>query len=183
MTGLAATVLLMALAEAPAANPVVVVQEKYYDLTGTTAKDLQAAVKKLGPQGRYAGYTEWQVTWAFQSTRLETGCSVSSITIKVDVTITLPQWTNSSDGAHDLRLWWNLSMRDLRKHEQIHVDNAVATARAIEQALKDLPPATDCQTLDGDVARTASAVVEEGRRKDGSYDLRSAHGIASQALR
>jgi predicted secreted Zn-dependent protease len=182
MKGLvAAAVLLMPLAVGADESPIVKIEEKYYDVTGTTEKELQAAVKKLGPQGRYTGYTEWQVVWAFQAERTESGCSVSAVTTKVDATITLPRWVNSSEGAYDLRLWWNLSVRDLRRHEQIHVDNAIATAKAIEQAVQQLAPATDCPTLEADVARTANAVVEEGRRKDGSYDIRSVHGIASQS--
>jgi predicted secreted Zn-dependent protease len=150
-------------------------EEKYYDVTGTTAKELQAATRHLG--GLHSAGTQWSVGVEFHWVSNGSECSVASVSTKVDITVTLPRWTNASVAPDALRLRWALGLRDLRLHEQVHVDNAISTAKAIHKAVRELRPAADCQTLDGDVHRTEKTLVEEALRRDDSYDLRTAHGI------
>jgi predicted secreted Zn-dependent protease len=172
---MALVIALLMPAEAPDEGLVVNQEEIYYDVAGTTRKELLAAVKQRG--GRFFAQTEWQLGWEFLPASNGSECSVVSVLTTVRIDVRLPRWTNASDAADDLRLWWTLRIRDARRHEQVHVDNAVSTAKAVHQALRQVPPAADCQTLQGDLKRTASSLVEEARRKDDSYDVRTAHGI------
>jgi predicted secreted Zn-dependent protease len=165
--------LLMALlipAEAPDEGLVVKQEEVYYDVAGTTKKELDAAVEQR--VGRRIGLTEWHVGWEFFAVTNGSECSVGTVLTTVNITVRLPRWTNASDADAELRLWWTLQAREIRQHEQVHVDNAIAAAKAIHKALRQVPPASDCATLGDDLKRTARPLLDEAERKARGYDLR-----------
>ena len=105
-------------------------------------------------------------------------CSLASAATKVEISVTLPRWSDASKASDDLRSRWNRALRDLTRHEHLHVANAVRTAKAIEDAIRGLPSAADCSALDADIKATANDDLATGHRRDQSYDTRSAHGVA-----
>ena len=156
-------------------------REEHYDLRGTTEKQLQDSIKQRGPEGELRGLTEWTVTWTFHTTTDGRGqCLVASVATRLDITVTLPRWIGADEAPGELRSRWDRALRDLRRHEQLHVANAVRTAKAIEGAVRSLPSAADCNALETDVGLAANQELAEGRRRDKSYDARHAHGIADR---
>jgi predicted secreted Zn-dependent protease len=156
----------------PVASPGVQEREKYYDLHGTTEAELLAAIKEHGPEGELRGLTEWTVTWTFRTVKQGRGdCYVASVATKTDITVTLPRWVEASDASEELRNRWNRALSDLKRHEQLHVANAVRTSKAIEGAVRSLPSTSDCEALEADINMTANREVAAGRRRDTSYDL------------
>ena len=160
------------LSAAPASTPGVQPREKYYDLHGTTEKELLAAIKERGPEGELRGLTEWSVTWTFRTTKQGRGdCFVASVATRTDITVTLPRWVDASDASDELRARWNRALSNLKRHEQLHVANAMRTSKAIEEAVRSLPSTADCDALEADINTTANRELSAGRRRDTSYDL------------
>src|SRR5262249_11171739 len=133
--------------------------------------ELLAAIKERGPEGELRGLTEWSVTWTFRTVKQGRGeCYVANVATKTDITVTLPRWVDASDAPEELRTRWNRAVSDLKRHEQLHVANAVRTSKAIEQSVR-LASTSDCEALEADINMTANREVAAGRRRDTSYDL------------
>jgi predicted secreted Zn-dependent protease len=163
---------LAVLSAGPGESPGVQRREKYYDLHGTTEAELLAAIREHGPEGELRGLTEWSVSWTFRTVKQGRGqCYVASVATKTDITVTFPRWVEASDASEELRTRWNRALSDLKRHEQLHVANAVRTSKAIERAVRSLPSTTDCEALEVDINLAANRELGAGRRRDTNYDL------------
>ncbi len=171
-------VALAAFAQTGPQPPIVHEQEKYYDVSGRSVKDLQESLRRRRPRGRYDGLTEWRVSYVLESDTGKDGkCRVTFAQSKIEVTVTLPHWTSSAEASDSLRRSWERYMRDLRGHERQHVENGVAAAAAVQKALYGLPAAVSCSALEEAASSRTKAILEEADRRDQAYDQRTVHGL------
>ncbi len=73
---------------------------------------------------------------------------------------------------------WNHYVDALRRHERGHVAIARAAARAVLEALSELPPSAPPPI----VARAASAALAEIRAAERAYDVDTRHGASQGAV-
>lgn len=135
------------------------------------ALDRSSPVRKRGLV--YHATTQWQVQWRFWWQDSDRGCAIEGVQTEVSVQIQLPHWVAGADALH---AEFEHYLSALTVHEQGHKDLAVVAGRSIDKALLELPPATDCATLE----RTANALgyqlLQRFRERENDYDRRTNHG-------
>ncbi len=130
-----------------AADPDVRTVTKYYDITGSSAKDLKRQMKQLGPKGYWA-YTRWYVHWT------------ANCRLDVKISYTLPRLKNPDSTPLPLRKKWQAMLENLVLHEQKHAEHGIRAAEEIEKA--------NC--------KKASAIIKKWSQQDKDFDAETRHG-------
>ena len=175
------SVLVFLLTTGPLAAEFKIVNEiDYFDVSGDTPRELRRAMEK-GCQakactGEHWAHTKWRVKWRYKYGREKNGCRLTVASVTARVVYTLPRWPGKVGAAPGLRAKWEAMREKLEAHERNHGENGIETARKIERALLDLPPAADCDALKDSIAATGKRLIAEGNRWDDAYDERTDHG-------
>lgn len=172
-------------ASAQASEPIVTVDENYYDITGSTADELRAQLDQLGPldpwNERHDAQTDWFVSWSYPYADQADGCGTGPVTVEVNVTFTYPWWEPPATAAPDLVAHWEAYGEALRTHEDGHQQIGLETAWAVQQALNEVPPQATCAELDQLVDATGQQILDEFRQIEIDYDRETDHGATQGA--
>lgn len=162
------------------AAPISTVKESYYSIYGTTAQELRAQMRKLGPtenRSPYDAYTRYYVKWRYHLDQSPDGCRLTNIRVTVDTTHTYPRWENYSSGSARLQSNWNHYFARLRTHERAHAAHGTHAANDIDAMLSRLPVMADCDELSRTADSQAYTILGKYQRADGEYDQDTNHGI------
>lgn len=155
---------------------------EYFDLRGSSARELRADLSRLGPVGeagiRGDGYTEYHIAWRFSMTLKDGVCSAQDVEVDLAVTMQLPRWNPPARVPPDLRQTWDRFSDDLRKHEDGHHKIARTAAKAVKRKLKRQSEAASCEALKSRMNTAATGVLREYRAKQREYDLETDYGRA-----
>jgi predicted secreted Zn-dependent protease len=187
-----ASVLASFLLAAPVESPVIGEPSihdtiEYHDISGRTAAELSAALKRISyaePDGdRYfAANTRWRLGWNFQVESPPHGrCRLTSATASLDILMNLPRWQPPRDASPPLVQRWQKFADAVRRHEDGHRDIAVEAAHELLDRISKTSPAPDCDKLKRSLGRVADATLREYRDKESSYDVTTLHGSAQGA--
>ena len=167
-------------------TPNVSIKTNYYDIQGSTAKQLRSQLNQLGvvdPKTgkRFDGYTSWRVWWNYRYRPIGNQCQIAQVTVNVQVVYTMPRWNPSATASMDLRNRWNRYITALRLHEDGHKNHGVKAGQDILKTLNNLT--TDsCQRI-GDIAnRKGDAIIKQYNLKDIDYDRLTQHGLTQGAV-
>ncbi len=130
---------------AHAANPTIKTNWKYYNISGSTSKELIAAMRQKGPNGFWA-FARWSIRWTGK-------CQVS-----LKINYTLPRWKNKNSGPKQLQANWNKMVAALKKHEQLHGLNGINAAKEIVK--------TKCKNGDQTISKWANQDKVLDRKTD-----------------
>jgi predicted secreted Zn-dependent protease len=169
--------------ELPArANPRVVVRTRLrpYDVAGTSADELRAAMERLGPKDRvsgtpYAGFTRWRIEWSYNYARAA-ACAVTGVRVVARIQITLPRWRRTRRADPSLAAEWKRFVAALRRHEDGHAAIARSAARRIARRLRLLGTFRSCARLERAADAAGARILEEARAAETAYDERTRHG-------
>jgi predicted secreted Zn-dependent protease len=159
----------------------IVVQTLFqYDVGGATPPDVRVYLNRHGPfdaQGRrFDGYTRWYVRWRYLYKSVPEGCAIASVVTSADIAITLPRLSADSQASDELKKSFADYVEKLRVHEEGHAQNAIDTAKRIDDGIAALPPEATCERL-GQVANELGyALIKEANQADLDYDARTQHG-------
>lgn len=149
---------------------------QYYDITGTTAADLRAAMDAQGPvdgSGRHNdAFTTWNIDWTWPLNPDGT-CVLSGATVTDTITVTFPRWLPPPGAPGPVIERWNTYESALVTHESGHVSFVIATAADVLAAIKG----ATCATAEA----AAQAVVTRIRQHDLDYDAETNHGATQGA--
>ena len=183
--GIAALWLLLAAAFAGTgpglAEPVVSEKVEYYDVTGNTPQEIRQDLNRIGPMGdagrtRYDATTHWYVRWRYNYARTAQGCSISSVSLTVEVAIKMPRLAPSPNRLATVTSAFEDFSKNLMTHEKGHAQNGIDIARRIEEGIRQLPPESSCERL-GEIANAlGNSLIKEANRLDIEYDARTQHG-------
>lgn len=123
------------------------VEKNYYDISGSSGRELKEAMHARGPHGYWA-YTQWHVSWS------------SHCNIKLKITYTYPRWVDRDEAPAYLVRSWNRMMANLVAHEEGHGDHGIQAAKEISE--------NDC--------RNAKGITRNWAAEDKRYDKRTNHG-------
>jgi predicted secreted Zn-dependent protease len=130
----------------------------YYDVQGNTTEAIFSYIEHNGPTDaegkRGSGLTS--VVWGYEwQGGPETGdCSITSMTIKADMVVTLPRHTDPDSLPPDIRDNWNAYANSVAVHEQTHVDIYNAGVEQIRQRMLEIGPLASCDELEAEIKRT-----------------------------
>src|SRR5215471_21134032 len=72
----------------------------YYDIHGTTARELVTEMRRLGPKtetGSFFGETQSPLRWEWRLRHDGARCTATDVSVSIRSEITLPRWTPPSD--------------------------------------------------------------------------------------
>lgn len=175
----AATLLALASLAAPAGDTL---DLEYFDIQGSTARELRAELSRLGPVAdngvRGDAYTRWTVTWKFDLTERGPDCIAGNFQVGLTVTMILPRWLPPAGTSADLVALWDQYSTALRAHEDGHHRIALAAAQEVTRRLKAESRAKGCKTLENKLKSAVDAVLLEYKGRQAAYDLETDFGRA-----
>jgi predicted secreted Zn-dependent protease len=155
-----------------------------YVVQGNDARSISASLQSLGPVNdgvRSAGYHRWSLNWKYQS-RMDAGqCAVSSVTITLESTITLPVWEPTASASADLRTDWNDYAAALSTHEVGHRSIVLAGAGKIRNRLMDVRAMT-CSLLEATMRSEVTELIAQIRKENELYDSTTRKGTTQGAV-
>jgi predicted secreted Zn-dependent protease len=124
----------------------------YYIVQGSTTEAMFAYIERNGPtdgQGRRgSGLTS--VLWGYEWKGNARGgqCTIQSMSITADMTVTLPQHIDVSALSPTIRENWQEYASGVAIHEQTHVDIYLEGAQEIKRRMEDIAPQPSCESLE-----------------------------------
>lgn len=156
----------------------------YYEVEGLSRSEISAALRAHGPSVRgqqFFGLTEWEMSAGYLPAKIEGGCAVDDLTVRVSTTTHLPQWPSDAVASEALREAWDRFVMALTHHEHGHRVLAEQAAEVVRQRLLTVSAPT-CAALDG-MARGAMAdVMREYEARQHAYDADTEHGRTQGAV-
>ncbi|WP_088891747.1 DUF922 domain-containing Zn-dependent protease [Leptolyngbya ohadii] len=171
----------------PAISLPVSVRYDFYPIDGRTADELRSQMLEYSPVKDASGnsfdaLTHWHIQWNFRFNRTRNSCSARAVNTRLDVTFTMPQWKAAQPISSALQSEWDEYMKALTLHEDGHKKNGVEAAQAVLQALKQLPPYSNCRDLEKAAQQTADRIITAHNQRDIDYDRATGHGRTQGAV-
>ncbi len=157
------------------------VEVNYYDVEGAGIAALWQSMRARGPRADgqpWAGHARWEVRWTYQWREAHGGCRVDRVATELSIAYTLPRWTGRDAADPDMRSKWDRFSDNLRAHEEGHGRHGRQAAARIREALANLSPVPDCQSLMRSADERARQIVDEEAANDRAYDSATRHGLA-----
>lgn len=154
------------------------VDYQYYEVSGSTDRQILASMLETGPAqngDRYFALTSAQTGFSFQTKMTSDGCVLEDVGVRVHVVMTIPKWNAPADAPIELRRSWLDFVADLLKHEQWHATAARNSAEAMFDALSSLRQPT-CTGLDSHAKVSVQKISDRLVRQNGAYDRDTRHG-------
>jgi len=161
---------------APSQQPVVVdtsVSTTYYSVRGTTTAAIFTAIDGNGlvetSGQRAVGMTsvDWKLTSGDVDARA-VPCVFPSLTVKLQVKVTLPRHETPDDLSADLRDRWERFVARVAAHEQRHVDIYMEGAKAMKERLEASRTAVSCAGVEkaiDEAWRAEQAQIERAQKE------------------
>lgn len=157
------------------------VRVERYRVQGATPAELFGEMQRLGP-GPWIGEAAWQTSYDTLGDYDESGrCQLERIIVRVDVTLTLPEWKAPSAASAATRAYWRRTVSTLERHEIGHQRLVESFGRRLVRDLKDIDSAISCAKLYDRHDRTADRVFRDLNRANRRYDARTRHGLNQSA--
>lgn len=176
-----AVVVLCLMPAAVAAEPAVKRDVVHYDVIGSTPLEIRAVLARIGPlnidgKQRFDAVTRWRVRWNYRYRDTAQGCTIASVSVNVDVTITMPRLKADASTSPTLARAFAVYTEKLLLHENGHADIGIEAAKQIETGIRQLGPLPSCDALGQAANALGNALIREANRKDLEYDARTQHG-------
>ena len=151
------------------------VEYEYYDVEHERGESLRSAITAASPiEGRYHGYTKWNVRWRFNWKYDADGtCWITRVKVNLDATITLPEIYTDD---HRAQARFDEYIEALLGHEEGHLENGRQAAEEVESEIGDMDAYDSCSELEAAANALGKQAVARGNRRDKAYDKRTGHG-------
>ena len=168
----------------PALPPDVQVRERTetYAVRGSSDAEILASIRAASPirpagvDGRALdAYTGWRIQWRYTFSPHDDGCRFRDVTVRVDLTTTVWDWTPPSDASQALVADWQGRARRLRQHEDGHTNYVLLGARDVFRALRPMRAST-CDALRDQADAEGQRILRLLRDVNRRYDERTRHG-------
>ena len=148
----------------------------YYDISGSTEKELRDQMNALAPVGPdgYHGdaLTTWYIRWTWDGYGTD-DCDLRSAKATYDIKVTMPRWNAPQDASPALIEKWNNYILALTAHEKVHVDNVIANLPVVINAIRR----ASCSTAEAKATEILSGI----RSNDSNFDSQTNHGATQGA--
>ena len=156
-------------------------KDSFYSIHGSTATELRAQMRKLGPledNHPYDAYTRYHVKWRFQLINDNGSCRLVNIRVTADVNYTYPEWEDYSSASSALQGNWDSYLAKLKNHERQHGKHGLFAAHEIDEMLVHLPAMSSCGALEKKANERAYEILGKYQQADVVYDSKTNHGIS-----
>lgn len=115
------------------------------------------------------GLTRSSIDIEHESEATDLGCTLITLRVQIDITITLPEWSYSR-GPGRLGRRLERAYQALHEHEQQHRDQAIESAVALRERLLAQPVTPDCRLLQRALNRELRLSLARLRARDSALD-------------
>lgn len=143
----------------------------YYTVSGTTARELREALRRLGPNNGGTDHASARAYYTYRWEASTAGPKPCNATLSITTSIRFPRHANPAAMSPALRAEWTRFLRELEHHEVGHIELAYAAIPKIKAAIESGP-------CSGAEAR-ANRVDAEFRRKQEAFDADPANRVLS----
>jgi len=154
-------------------------QITYYDITGSTAKELRSSMDESGPRDSSDGnkpvdaFTDWYISWNWPGYGTEK-CDLSAASVTYRIKVIMPRWEAPADASPELVSKWEKYMQALAFHEQEHVHIIADNYLSVKTAIQD----ATCSTAEA----AAQKALDSLRELNSNYDRETKHGETQGAV-
>lgn len=173
----------------PAAAEVIASKSySYFDIRGNTADELDRELSRRGPtssgsSARHPGATK--IRFGGEATYIQDAgrCRVGNVKVTVHTQIILPRWSSRKGASKELSLIWDALSSDIKRHEEHHAEIARNQARAMERAIRALPPQRSCEAMQELVSNESARGIDEHDQLQAQFDRVEAVNFQRRMLR
>ncbi|MDF7776537.1 DUF922 domain-containing protein [Sphingomonas sp. AOB5] len=149
----------------------------YYDVTGTSAKEIRESMNAKGlvdpnDGNRVDAIARWRFAWQWPRT-LDGTCDLSRAEVRFNAVVTLPRLVSDEKLDRPTRTKWQRYMKSLREHEAGHIRPPYDDRNQLLDAIKG----SDC----AGASAAAHAVIARFGARDREYDAKTQHGAKQGA--
>jgi len=166
------------------AKPNVTIKTEYYNVSGSSAKEIRRNMNKQRFKytgANYDAYTKWNVRWKYRWKKSNGICKIYKINTKVDVQFILPKLLHKEKINNTLLKKWENYKSALIKHENGHKDFGIKSATEIEHKLISMT-SNNCKSLETKANKKAKNIIKKFAQKEIRYDKNTNHGINDGAF-
>ena len=175
----------MLMVDCAAAEPKVSETFNYYDVSGSTVQELRADLNRHRPADKagkhFDAVTRWFIRWRYDYQTGSDQCAIASVSTTVNITITFPRLSETADIPAAVKQAFADYTQKLLLHEKGHAQNAIDTAKRIDDGIAALRPQGTCPQLGRDANSLGYSLLEAAKQWDADYDLRTRHGATQGA--
>ena len=155
----------------------------YYDITGNSVAELNAAMGKLGPtdnQGvRRHAFAAWHMRWRWPRGGDGTP-DFARTTVECTGEVTVPRWAPSPDTSPSLVETWERYIAALLRHESRHLEHCFAQRENV-RALLARAHREDPSLTPAAANGLVRGILKEIHARDRAYDAATDNGRAEGA--
>ena len=172
---------------APPTRPIngrVVVTTNYYTVTGSSPREIWAAMAQARPwktNQNFNATTYWTARSQYSFQAGEDGFRLVRYDEETKVTVTLPRWVPPPDVPPEMVLRWTNFFNALALHENGHVTNACQATAELLREMGTLGSFPTRQELRGAAREAENRVLDKYHARDRTYDLETQHGALQGA--
>ncbi|HCL64031.1 MAG TPA: peptidase [Rhizobium sp.] len=160
----------------------------YFQISGTTAEDLDRELGRNGPKtkstgSRHPGATRIRFGGDVTYVESDNRCAVSKAKVTLKTQLILPKWKNRNRAGKDLALIWDSLSSDIKRHEERHAEIARQYARKLEKTVKSLRPQRDCLAMEARVAEATDRIIEAHDKDQMRFDRVEAANFEKRMIR
>jgi predicted secreted Zn-dependent protease len=160
----------------------------YFDIKGSTADELDAALNQRGPlaigsSSHHPGATKIRFGGNATYSEANGRCYISGVKVTVDTEIILPRWRDRRHASKQLSMIWDTLAADIRRHEDRHIEIARQHARQMERQILSLPSASNCDALQEKANEVTSRETERHDADQARFDRIEAINFTSRIQR
>jgi hypothetical protein len=147
----------------------------------TSLADAQIEYYDVSSPGGHKGHAYWHLSYTYRTRAAPGGgCTVESLSTKLDLKVRMPRWTPQAGAAADLTRRWERYLDALRVHEAGHLQNGRDFEAGFRTAALGMAPA-DCGALGAMLQARFDQMLEQARTRDRDYDAETRNGATQGA--
>lgn len=122
----------------------------HYSFNARDVEDLVQKIKSKGPKiGSKTAWAiiNWNLTTQYSFSSTEQGCNIVVEDMEVLANVVLPNCKNIKNKKADIQNWWKEYYAFMEKHEDLHFESALTSAKDFEQKLFEMEEQPDCKKV------------------------------------
>jgi len=145
----------------------------------TSLTGAQIEYYEVSAPGGHTARTDWYLSYTYRTRSASSGCTVESVSTKLDLKVRMPRWTAPSNASADLVRRWDRYLDALRVHEAGHLQTGRDFESNFRRATSSM--SADCAALGSAVRPRFDSLLEQARQRDRDYDAQTRHGATQGA--
>ena len=167
-------------------GPRVNIKYEYYEVIGVNINDLRSETIKHSPIKQngitFRGRAQWHIMPYYKIKKLKDLWYYDNVSATVDITFTMPRWTDYRKANRDEQKRWDIYYKALMDHENGHKNIAIDAAKKLCNTLVQLESHKGKAELKSIGTIRANEIYRECKILNKQFDDETEHGVKTGAI-